>query len=196
MTENKGNQNIHDLVPSYALGLLGESDRTEFERHLASGCPPCQAELGLDNETTVRLAEAVETAPPDGLRERLLARVRQSPQSPGLLLNQQGILISRSSEMDWKQLAPGVSHKPLFRDKSRHYRTSLVRMDPGAQLAKHRHPEAEEVFLISGDFQFAGMTMGAGDYCRAEANSVHEVASTINGCLFLLSASDRNEVIA
>ena len=195
-------QNIHDRVSSYALGVLDRDDWVQFEEHLGAGCPPCQAELDLDRESIARLASAFEIDPPPGLRERVLGRARQAARfsgadfQKGILFQEAGLLISRSGEMDWKQLAPGVSYKPLFRDEKRKYHTSLVRMGAGATYPSHRHSDVEELFMISGDFHLAGLSMGPGDYCRAEPGTMHGVTHTDSGCVFLLCASELNQVMA
>ena len=189
-------QNIHDLVSPYALGILDDGDRAAFEKHLAAGCAPCQDGLRRDRESLAGLSAAAATGPPANLRQRLLGRARQAPRFPGVLYQQEGLLISSSAEMDWKPLAPGVSYKPLFRDQRRKYLTSVVRMDPGASYPGHRHVDVEELFMISGDFHVAGMAMGPGDYCRAEPHTLHGMTYSESGCVFLLCASERNEVIA
>lgn len=34
----------------------------------------------------------------------------------------------------------------------------------------------------------AGVTMRAGDYCRADAGSVHDRSRTVGGCVFVVTA--------
>ncbi|MER6347461.1 anti-sigma factor [Streptomyces sp. NPDC001595] len=69
----------HSLAAPYALDALGPEERRRFERHLA-GCGRCDAEVRALSEDAVRLAwSAAEPAPP-GLRERVLAAVRTTPQ--------------------------------------------------------------------------------------------------------------------
>jgi len=71
----------HTLAGAYALDALGEADRVRFERHL-SGCPSCDQEARGLREATARLADALVTQPPEGMRERVMAaavRTRQNP---------------------------------------------------------------------------------------------------------------------
>jgi anti-sigma factor ChrR (cupin superfamily) len=183
-------------VSSYALGVLADAERVLFEEHLAQGCAPCEAELRLDQTTAGCLLSTVAQDPPADLRQKVLGRARSAPRFPGVLFQEAGLLISRSSEMDWKPLAPGIAFKPLFVDAERRYHTSLVRMDAGAKYPGHRHRDTEEVFMISGDFHVAGQVIGPGDYCRAELDTVHGRTYSESGCVFLLCASELNEVMA
>jgi anti-sigma-K factor RskA len=63
---------IHALSGAYALDALDPDERADFEKHLAE-CSTCQAEVDSLREAAAELAGTVETAPPAGLRERVLA---------------------------------------------------------------------------------------------------------------------------
>lgn len=68
---------IHDLAAAYALDALDESERREFEEHLAS-CEQCSDELEGLSDAAAALAYVAEgPAPPAALRERLLDRVHE-----------------------------------------------------------------------------------------------------------------------
>ncbi len=68
---------IHDLAAAYALDALDESERREFEEHLAS-CEQCSEELvGLGDAAAALAYVAEGPAPPAALRERLLDRVHE-----------------------------------------------------------------------------------------------------------------------
>jgi len=69
-------------------------------------------------------------------------------------------------------------------------------MDAGAHYPSHRHKEIEELFVLSGDLHVEGEIMQAGDYCRADARTLHGETFTDSGCTFLLRASPDNEVLA
>ncbi|HST25850.1 MAG TPA: anti-sigma factor [Gaiellaceae bacterium] len=66
---------IHDLVAAYALNALDDSERREFEEHLAA-CEQCSDELESLQDAAMALAYVPEgPAPPPALRDRLLDRV-------------------------------------------------------------------------------------------------------------------------
>ncbi len=70
---------LHQLSAPYALDALDAHERGRFESHLEQ-CPACREELAGFHATGARLGEAETTAPPAGLRERLLAEVAVTSQ--------------------------------------------------------------------------------------------------------------------
>jgi anti-sigma-K factor RskA len=72
---------IHALSGAYAVDALDDTERTEFEQHLAT-CSECRAEVASFRETTALLAETESVTPPASLRDDLLSgisRVRPLP---------------------------------------------------------------------------------------------------------------------
>jgi anti-sigma factor RsiW len=68
---------VHDPVAAYALDALDESERREFEEHLAT-CERCRTELEGLRDAAAALAYVPEgPAPPPALRERVLQRVHE-----------------------------------------------------------------------------------------------------------------------
>ena len=65
---------IHALSGAYAVDALDDIERAQFERHLAE-CAECRAEVESLRSTAALLAETTATAPPEGLRERVLADI-------------------------------------------------------------------------------------------------------------------------
>jgi len=196
MEQNQAQRgDLHELSSSYALGALDEAERLAFEDHLRGGCELCAAELCRLSAVSSELAQAAAAPPPDGLRGRLLRRIRHTSRKPGILFDQGGLFLSRSAEILWEPYAPGVVHKPLFTDTGRRYETSLVRMEAGARFPSHRHRDIEELFVLSGDLRVSGLVMGAGDYCRADTSTVHGETFSETGCLLLMMASQDNEML-
>lgn len=187
---------LHELAPLYALGALDPEEKQSFEEHLRTGCAACEAELRSYGDVAVALSSSVAVKPPLELRERLLARISHAPRGPGILLQHSGVLISRSQELAWQALAPGIEVKPLYVDAVRRYNTCLVRMEAGAHYPSHRHRDIEEVFLLSGDLHVEGQVMRSGDYCRADSGTIHGETFTDSGAVFLLMASQQNEIVA
>ena len=196
----------------YVLGALAGDEKAAFEDHLRQGCETCQREIQSLEPVRDELAlSAVPANPPARVRERLLgllAKVPRQPQdqrsappskpfvSPGILLQQPGLLISRSREMEWEQVAPGIHRKLLFLDQERDYATSLLRVDAGTHYPSHRHADVEEILVLEGDLCLHGVVMGPGDYCRAEPESIHLETYSESGCLLLQLTSLHDEVRA
>ena len=65
---------IHALSGAYAVDALDDIERAQFERHLAE-CAECRAEVASLRSTAALLAETTATAPPEGLRAKVLADI-------------------------------------------------------------------------------------------------------------------------
>jgi anti-sigma factor ChrR (cupin superfamily) len=187
--------NLHQLASSYALDALDDDEKLLFEAHLRQGCDACEKDVRSFANVVGALGESVSAGPPARLRESLLSRISRTPRVPGVLLEESGLLIARSSEVTWQAMAPGIVYKPLYQDAARKYGTSLVRMEAGVRYPSHNHKEIEELFVLSGDLHVEDQIMRAGDYCRANAGTIHGETFTDSGCLFLLMASQENQVI-
>ena len=74
-----GRTDPHTLAGAYALDAVSPADRSRFERHLAT-CPSCRQETQGLHEATAMLAATSVTAPPDALRDRVLAAASQTRQ--------------------------------------------------------------------------------------------------------------------
>src|SRR5262249_29204792 len=139
-----------------SLGILEESDRIVFEEHLRD-CRPCQAELRELNQVVADIAVATAVAepkaPPPGLKDRLMKKVRETPQKAGFLFEESGILLARSGEIPWRQIRPDVEAKILYVDREKRYNTSLVRIAAGGKYPSHRHRDIEQIFILSGDLR-------------------------------------------
>ena len=72
---------IHALSGAYAVDALDDTERAEFERHLAT-CADCREEVAGFRATAVQLSTLMNTTPPKRLREQVLsdiAKVRPLP---------------------------------------------------------------------------------------------------------------------
>jgi anti-sigma factor ChrR (cupin superfamily) len=185
----------HELASLYALGALDADEKIVFEEHLRQGCDGCTMAVRSFADTVSLLGESIPAVPPPSLRTRLLSRVSRSTRVPGILLQQNGLLIARSDELAWQTMAPGISYKPLYGDATQKNNTALVRMEAGAHYPSHHHAAIEELFMLSGDLHGENHVMGAGDYCRADSGSIHGETFTEAGCLFLMMASPENQLI-
>ena len=63
-----------------------------------------------------------------------------------------------------------------------------------SRYPSHRHAGVEEILLLEGDLHVHGVVMRAGDYCRAEPDSMHEVTFSESGCMLLLRTSQHDEI--
>ena len=193
----------------FALGSLRGEEKAAFEQHVHEGCAVCEQELDGLADVMENLALTATPVEPSGtVRRRLLdllnTESRKSVARPellqevakGILLRQHGLLIARSADMPWKPVAPGISCKILSVDSERSYSTCLIRAEAGARYPRHRHADVEELLVLEGDLHVHGVVMRAGDYCRAEPDSIHEETFTENGCVLLQVASQLDQMQA
>jgi anti-sigma factor ChrR (cupin superfamily) len=178
----------------YALGALDGAEAAEFERRLAAGDAECHAELDAFRATAADLAYGAEAQPPPpALRARLLERIA-AVEAP--VVEQDGLRFVRSGRLDWQAYPQGEVETKLLFGTPDGRRTHLVRVPPGGSLPPHRHTGVEEIYLIEGDMEVAGFLMRSGDYCRAEPGSVHDGIRTTAGCVFIITASAPDELLA
>lgn len=193
----------------FALGSLRGEEKEAFEEHVCAGCADCQHDLRSFEDVLENLALAATPAEPSKtVRRRLLDSLATEPQrssgrpevrektASGILLQQSGLLVTRAADIPWRPVAPGISCKVLSTDSKRGYSTCLIRAEAGARYPSHRHADVEELFVLEGDLHVHGVAMHAGDYCRAEANSIHEETFTESGCLLLQIGSQLDQMQA
>jgi anti-sigma factor ChrR (cupin superfamily) len=196
------NDDLREFASSYALGALPAEESAAYEAHL-QGCEVCRAEVASFREVTGAIGSTADPEIPRGqLRERLMTSISTAVQppaghSPGIMYDKDGVLIARSQAMKWEpgQL-PGLFLKVLFNDTQRGYTTALVRMTAGTHYPSHKHAGVEELFLLEGDLSVDALSMKPGDYCRGETGSIHGEIYTNGGCLFMVSSSHQDEILA
>jgi len=182
---------VRGAAALYALGALSAEEARAFEARLQNDAT-YQAELAAFRSVVQELSYAVPPqAPPPALRAKLLGRIAAEEAA---VIDRDGMRFVRSTQLGWEPGAgPGVEVKRLFTDPSGNRTTKMYRMAPGSTYPAHRHADVEDIYVIEGDLLVCGVLMRAGDYCRAEAGSLHEGVRTANGCLFIATASERNQ---
>ncbi len=84
------------------------------------------------------------------------------------------------------QPAPGGGGlmKVLFRDPGSEMATIMFKMNPGAVVPFHEHPEIEQTYMLEGRLIDAQGECSAGNFVWREAGSRHEAHSP-EGCTFI-----------
>lgn len=104
--------------------------------------------------------------------------------------------IQRAEEGEWIDLGlKGVTFKHLFVDHETGYATTLVRMAPDSWYPTHRHAGYEECYMLQGEVSCGEVQLFAGDYQRMTGGTLHQPLHTKTGCMFLVVASEHNEVV-
>jgi quercetin dioxygenase-like cupin family protein len=176
----------------YAFAMLNGDESHAVTRHLDGGCESCAEEVRSITETVSALALAVPPVPPPAsLRSRVLDRIRSRGETSGV----PGQHVVRAGHGRWKQLAPGVTACRLYLNRERGEITSLLRLEPGATYAPHRHSSPEQCYVLEGDVFDGENRFYAGDYECSEAGTIHHVQSTEHGCVLLIISSIHDEMV-
>lgn len=88
----------------------------------------------------------------------------------------------RSGKAAWNPMEPGTSALPLAGSEAEGIEISLLHLEPGATVARHRHEWVEELCLVSGDCRLQDVELGPEDYHRAAAGTTHDVTMSVGGC--------------
>lgn len=187
-----------DLAALYVVGALRGEEAREFEAHLKQGCEVCGAEVKAFSLVADELAGAVPPQVPSAkLRERVLDKISSEVRaSNSATIDKNGILFRLSNLMQWERTAfKDIETKVLFRNPHNGMVTLLFRMAAGTSLPSHRHAEVEESYVLEGDLTISGVAMKPGDYCRAEAGSIHADISTHGGCQFISITCEHNQLL-
>lgn len=202
---------LADWAALYVLGALSSDERARCELRLANDAA-FRAEVEKLRPTVDALAQCAEpVAPPAALYARILERAGltgargSSVEAEGVQPWKQWRAQQRTQAFDYLAASagefvptavPGISVRKLFVDPAADRVTMLVRMQPGASFPSHRHAGPEECYVLAGDIRVGPeLHMHAGDYQRADLDSVHPVQSTDCGCLLLITSSLHDELL-
>jgi len=204
------NCELHEYCSLYLLGLLEVNERTMYEQHLLQGCEECFTELEKLSDPIELMARADATVSPrPEVKELILKRIKaerkteSTAKSPQVWKNWQpptgraGLVTMRSDEGEWEKIGiEGIKVKKLFADPDQRMVTMLVRMAAGTSYPSHRHAGVEECYVFEGDLHVGDeLVLHAGDYQRADAESVHVKQWTENGCLLFIVSSTADELL-
>jgi anti-sigma factor ChrR (cupin superfamily) len=202
MKRNFIDESIIEQAAMSALGSLSQSEARAFDRCLDENRAGYAEELAAFNAVVAALAfSAPEQTPPERARERLLtcvaaetghkarSKVETSSASPTQFRN------VRLNEGRWDQVGKGAFVKILFVDHHRGAVTSLIKLEPGARLPRHRHLGIEESIVIEGDCRVNGEVFTPGDYRRAMNGTTDSEVTTERGTIFLMIAPQEVEIL-
>lgn len=77
--------------------------------------------------------------------------------------------------LEWKKTQfDKVWLKVLYEDKEKGESTVLIKLEPGAHLPFHKHPELEQAYVLEGSMYDHDGMCSAGEYVWRKAGSFHE----------------------
>jgi len=84
----------------------------------------------------------------------------------------------------WQPFGPGVAMKVLHQDGNT--LSYLLRLDPGASLPAHRHPQDEECLVLEGEMHIGELVVTAGGYHLGRRGVLHDRLCSPGGALIFL----------
>lgn len=151
----------------YFLGLLDTEERAAFQRRLTT--EPAVRD-GLERWSR-RLAPMHDAMPAASPPPSVWAAIQRRVQGDGAPSR---ISARRPAEGVWLQLLPGVRMRLLHVEPVSGARSAIMRMDPGAEVPAHDHPEVEECFVLDGIVAIDDGEYGAGDHLVAPMGTSHQ----------------------
>ena len=64
--------------------------------------------------------------------------------------------------------------KVLYEDPAKGEMTCMIKLDPGAHLPMHKHPELEQAYMLEGSMGDHDGSCSVGEYVWRKADSCHE----------------------
>lgn len=176
------NEADRDRAAEFALGLLTAGEQTRFAQ-TADADPSLAQEIARWDVALAPLAADDGVAPPPDMFDRIQKTIESRSQ------HLPGTLTLRAAEGAWEAIGEGVERKLLWAKGPNNRETFIVRMTPGAHYGGHEHADDEECYVISGDIAFDTLTLHAGDYHLARRGAPHPTATSVGGCLLLITAA-------
>ena len=103
-------------------------------------------------------------------------------------------LVFDVNDIEWTDVRPGIKAKKIWEDPSTNRRAQLTRIEPGAQIARHRHDGDELVYVVEGAISDEFGTITAGNVGYRPNGCVHTVSSR-NGATVYAIISGRTEPV-
>jgi anti-sigma factor ChrR (cupin superfamily) len=179
-------------------GALPPDEVASLEARLVAGDAFLASEIeSYDAVIRALTGNATEVMPDPSTKQSLLDRISRPAPEKRVAPDRSGrgpsfpeeVFIRRAQFSDWEEYGvPGIQRCVLFRDFGRNLQTSLIRIAPGVEVPPHPHAQAEECYVLEGDFMTSGTILFAGDYMRSPAGSSHSATRTVNGCVLLVTS--------
>jgi quercetin dioxygenase-like cupin family protein len=98
----------------------------------------------------------------------------------------------KPQDLEWTPIQiEKVSIKVLYEDKDLGESTVLLKLEPGAVIPFHRHPELEQAFVLEGSMYDHDGICRKGEYVWRKADSFHE-NRTDEGAVILAVYREQN----
>ncbi len=204
---------LQQMTALEALGALDGPDPAALRERLEQDAY-ARAELNRFLNVAAALAGAVPPVPvPSRLRSRVLDRIRQTPQiraageavtppsarvemveaesatpvpAPAPPKVPEGIRFLNHDAPWLTGPLPGSRFKVLSAGPQQEYAMLMIELAAGAVYPEHDHLGAEEMYVLTGDLQSEGHSLGPGDFLHAEPGTHHHELRSIGGCTAIM----------
>lgn len=95
------------------------------------------------------------------------------------------LTVTKASEV-WFPIAPGVQKRLLHVNAEEGWESFFLKLEPGAELAPHRHTATEEGLVLSGEILIDGELLREGDLHIAFAGHDHGLLRSETGALLYI----------
>lgn len=85
----------------------------------------------------------------------------------------------------WKRVSKGVYRKDILHDRKANQLLSLFKIEEGAKLTRHKHPEKEWVYVLEGLYEDEYGSVPKGMIKMNRKGSIHTSQSN-RGCILLV----------
>ncbi len=109
--------------------------------------------------------------PPPGLLDRVIGQV--TDENGPATFEKDGFYFARVKQLPNLPYGSGITVKLAWLDEKTGARAVLVQMPPNTEFPEHGHDHIEDLTVIEGEATISGVTMRAGDYCRAPKGTTH-----------------------
>ncbi len=195
-----------DQAGLYALGVLPEAERVEFEAALRANASLREFTRGLQNAADAVAQASPSVELPAGLKAKVMGRIDELTAAPKST-NQPQRLVPESiaglafmvdaGGRGWKELpVKGTYIKLLSIERERGYAVLMGKLDAGARYPAHVNAGPEDFYILTGDLHIGDTRLNAGDFHHADAGSQHVENYSVGGCTLLAVLTTDDPLVA
>ncbi len=171
MASSQSPEEPQDTMALYALGALDAEEAKRIADQLQAGDEATTAEVQQAEQLMSLMGHmAPVTAPPAGLKHRLLERIQNELPSSSSIRSSVDLASLDWVPSDW----PGVHVHWLRQDEATGSGALYFHIEPGYPAPSHRHLGAEDCLIMQGGFRDRRGEYHAGDLVYYEPGSMHE----------------------
>lgn len=193
---------LQQLTAIAALGALDGEDLARLRERLERE-PAARREFARFCDVVGALASTtIPRRPSPAVRARVLERIRQTPQQRERAPQESPAAPERPPpptpdlptgfqftwhDAPWQSAPlPGARFKLISAAPGQAHVILMIELQPGTVYPEHDHEGSEDMYILTGDLQTEGRSLGPGDALHAEPGTHHHELRTIEGCTALM----------